>query len=154
MSQRLFPQSPHCLTHKVLHSEQCCGTWSKSAGLHSEQCCGTWSESAGLGHSHSSQGGVRVLSALAHTAVTALSFHSRNSYICTFAYDSYNILTPLSQHSHTTRATLGAWPPGLVDAAGCGSWQDIESALCRIAQFVCRVQAMWQKKLRGTDDLH
>ena len=42
---------------------------------------------------------------------------------------------------------LAAWS---VDAAGCGSWQDIESALSRVAQFVCRVQVMSQ--LRGASE--
>ena len=42
---------------------------------------------------------------------------------------------------------LAAWSVG---AAGCGSWQDIESALSRVAQFVCRVQVMSQ--LRGASE--
>ena len=40
---------------------------------------------------------------------------------------------------------LAAWSVG---GAGCGSWQDIESVLRRIAEFCCCVQVVWQ--LRST----
>ena len=42
---------------------------------------------------------------------------------------------------------LAPWSVGGA-LAGCGSWQGIESALRRIAEFCCCVQAVWQ--LRGT----
>ena len=59
------------------------------------------------------------------------------------------LLVRIGFEGHFHLRYLATWS---VDASGCGSWQGIESALSRVAQFVCRVQVNDMSQLRGASE--